>query len=430
MRILLAITGSVAAYKAPIVARALLAKKAHVTPILTRAAHHFLGPATLSGLTAERVYTDMWDPHFAGEMHIELAKTHDVLAIVPATADTLSRLARGRASDLLSALALSFDGPILIAPAMHPRMWAHPATQRNVRTLLADGRVTFVGPIDGPVASGESGVGRLEEPEVIASRILALGDSSADLRGKTILVTAGPTLEDLDPVRFIGNRSTGKMGFAIARAAARRGAHVLLVAGPTDLAVPTKFASKGSITRHDVRSAVEMHAAVLKLAGKKLGKVDAIIKSAAVSDYRPNVVSADKTKKGKGPLTIELVRTPDILSELGAVRARAKNAAPLLVGFAVETGSDEQILGYANDKLERKQVDLIVANAAKDSFGKESNRAAFVTREEAPVAKTAKSAKRRSKEKTPSESAFFEGSKADLAERILDFVSRHIAKRK
>ncbi len=401
-RILLAITGSIAAYKAPMVARALLAKGAHVTPILTRAAHHFLGPATMSGLTSERVYSDMWDPAFPGEMHIELAKTHDILAIVPATADTIARLARGRASDLLTALALSFKGPILLAPAMHPRMWEHPATKRNVATLLADGRVQLIGPVVGEVASGEIGAGRMEDPDKIAARILSLSSSTqGDLRGKTILVTAGPTLEDLDPVRFIGNRSTGKMGFAIANAAARRGAKVILVAGPTELA-----AAK-NIARHDVRSAVEMHDAVLRLAGKNLAKVDVIIKCAAVSDYRPKTVSAEKTKKGKGPVTLELVRTPDILAELGAIRGTKKT--PLLVGFAVETGSDDAILGYARDKLARKNVDLIVANAAGDSFGKDSNRAALVTSDE-------------KKAKGDASAAFVSGSKAELADRILDCV--------
>ncbi len=235
--IVLAVSGSIAAYKAVEVARLLKKAGARVIPLLTRSAKEFIGPQTFSGITGEPVVEDMFDPTFAGEKHVELGRSADLVLIVPATADLLARLAAGRADDLVTALVLCASCPILAAPAMHPRMWAHPATKRNVATIQADGRVTLVGPVDGDVASGERGLGRLAEPEEIVRAALSHFEAR-DLAGLRIVVTAGPTVEDLDPVRFLGNRSTGKMGFALAERAAARGASVTLVAGPVSLATP------------------------------------------------------------------------------------------------------------------------------------------------------------------------------------------------
>ena len=211
----LAVSGSIAAYKAAEVARLLIKEGARVLPIMTRSAQQFLGATTLSGLCGEKVHENMWDPAFAGELHVDLARRADVVALVPATADLLARLAQGRADDLVTALALCARGPVLAAPAMHPRMWSHPAVQRNVALLAEQGRVELVGPSDGEVASGESGLGRMADPAEIAAAILARA-GRRDLAGLKVVITAGPTVEDFDPVRFLGNRSTGKMGFALA----------------------------------------------------------------------------------------------------------------------------------------------------------------------------------------------------------------------
>src|SRR5262249_26234295 len=216
-------SGSIAADKAVEVARLLIKAGVRVLPIMTRAAHEFLGPLTLSGICGQPVASDMFDAAMAGELHVELARRADLVLLVPATADLLARLAEGRADDLITALALCADGPVLAAPAMHPRMWAHPAPRRNVKTLAEDGRIEITRPVDGEVASGESGLGRMAEPATIAHVVLAKV-SRRDLTKMRIVVTAGPTLEDFDPVRFLGNRSTGKMGFAIAERAAARGA--------------------------------------------------------------------------------------------------------------------------------------------------------------------------------------------------------------
>jgi phosphopantothenoylcysteine decarboxylase/phosphopantothenate--cysteine ligase len=364
----LAVTGSIAAYKAVEVARALVKEGVRVLPVMTGSAARFVGPVTLAGITGEAVATDMWDPSFAGEMHVDLARRADVVAIVPATADVLARLAQGRADDLVTALALCARGPVLAAPAMHPRMWAHPATQRNVADLEVQGRVALVGPVSGEVASGETGTGRMAEPEVIAAAVLA-ALAPKDLTGRRVLVTAGPTLEDLDPVRFLGNRSSGKMGFAVAGRAAARGARVTLVAGPVALETPW------GVRRRDVRGALEMREALWSELGQDLSGADALVMSAAVADHRPREVSAQKTKRKAAELSIALVENPDLLAEIGARRTRP---VPVLVGFAVETEQGAGLIGYARRKLEEKKVDLVVANAAVDSFGRDDNRATLV----------------------------------------------------
>lgn len=371
--IVLAVSGSIAAYKAVEVARLLRKAGARVLPVLTRAAREFVGPQTFSGITGEPVVDDMFDPTFAGEKHVDLGRTADLILIVPATADLLARLAAGRADDLVTALALCASCPIVAAPAMHPRMWAHPATTRNVATIVTDGRVTFVGPVDGEVASGERGLGRMADPEEIVRA--ALGHlEPRDLQGLHIVVTAGPTVEDLDPVRFLGNRSTGKMGFALAERAAARGAKVTLVTGPVVLPTPH------GVQRIDVRGALDMQSAMWDALGSNLDQADALVMSAAVADYRPAETSTTKRKRSAESLDLKLIPNPDLLAAVGAARTKAR---PVLVGFAVETGDDEAILAYARGKLEKKRVDMVVANRADEAFGRDDNRATIVTHESA-----------------------------------------------
>jgi phosphopantothenoylcysteine decarboxylase/phosphopantothenate--cysteine ligase len=367
----LCVTGSIAAYKAVLVARLLVKEGARVLPLMTTSATRFVGPVTLAGITGEAVALDMWDPGYPGEMHVAIADRADVVAIVPATADVLARLAQGRADDLVTALALCARGPVLAAPAMHPRMWEHPATQRNVAELAKQGRVTLLGPVSGLVASGDSGMGRMLEPEEIVQAIArALGPR--DLAGKRIVVTAGPTHEALDPVRFLGNRSSGAMGFAIATRAAARGAEVVLVAGPVALPTPA------NVVRRDVESARELEQALAETMGAGLDRVDALVMAAAVADFRPAQQAKAKIKKGASePDPIALAKNPDVLAAIGAQRSSKR---PVLVGFALETGTDAEVIAYATKKLEAKKVDLVVANAAHESLGRKDNRVSFVTR--------------------------------------------------
>jgi phosphopantothenoylcysteine decarboxylase/phosphopantothenate--cysteine ligase len=366
--IALCVTGSIAAYKSVEVARLLVKAGARVLPVMSASATRFVGPVTLAGITGETVITDMWSA-FPGEIHVSISAAADLVAIVPATADAIARLAGGRADDLVAALAMTARGPVVAAPAMHPRMWGHPAVQRNVAELASQGRVTLVGPVDGEVASGELGVGRMAEPDAIFAAIGA-ALSPQDLAGVRLVVTAGPTLEDIDPVRFLGNRSSGKMGFAIAERAAARGADTTLVAGPVSLADPP------GVRRIDVRGAVAMRDAVLAALGADLSRADALIMAAAVADHRPAFVSPSKMKKGDERLTLELVRNPDILAEIGAART---GHAPVLVGFAVETVGGPGLVEYARRKLVEKRVDVVVANAASESFGRDDNEATLVT---------------------------------------------------
>jgi phosphopantothenoylcysteine decarboxylase/phosphopantothenate--cysteine ligase len=365
----LCVTGSVAAYKAVELARLLVRERVTVLPVMSEAAQRFVGPVTFAGICGQSVALDMWDGSFPGEKHVEIALRADVVAIVPATADVLARLAHGQAGDLVAAVALCARGPVIVAPAMHPRMWDHPATTRNVAELTAQGRVTFVGPVAGEVASGDVGVGRMAEPVEIASAILALL-SPRDLVGMRLVVTAGPTLEDFDPVRFIGNRSSGKMGFAIAERAAARGADVTLIAGPSNLPTPA------SVRRVDIRGALALRAALREVMGADLTRVDALVMAAAVADYRPSEASDTKIKKTSERVTIELSRNPDILAEIGEARTTAH---PVLIGFAVETEGGEGLVDAARRKLARKRVDLVVANEAAVAFGHDDNRAVFVS---------------------------------------------------
>lgn len=381
----LCLTGGIAAFKAVALARLLLQAGAKVQPVMTHSASRFVGKVTLSGLCARPVLDDMWDPKFAGEVHVTVADESDAIVIAPTTADLIARLAQGRADDLVAALGLVARGPIVLAPAMHPRMWAHPATQRNVATLRADGRVRLVGPVVGPVANGEIGLGRMREPEEIFEAVVEVLAARRDLAGRHVVVTAGPTVEDLDPVRFLGNRSTGKMGFAVAEAAAARGAQVTLVTGPVALPTPR------GVARVDVRSALEMQRALDEALGAGLERADALIMAAAVADYRPAEFQAEKAKKPQGGqagdrLVVELVRNPDLLAALGARRSGRR---PALVGFAVETNDLE---AYARRKLREKRVDLVVGNLAAHGFGGDDDEVLFVTEASAEPLRASKRA--------------------------------------
>jgi phosphopantothenoylcysteine decarboxylase / phosphopantothenate---cysteine ligase len=360
----LCVTGSVAAYKAAMLVRLLRAEGARVLPVMTESAGKFIGASTLSGLSGEEVLTDMFGA--PGELHVKLGAAVDAVVIAPATADLLARLAQGRADDLITALVLSTTAHILAAPAMHPRMWTNPATKRNVELLAKLGRVALVGPVSGQVASGDEGPGRMVEPtEILEALVLAL--TPKDLEGLRIIVTAGPTLEDMDPVRFLGNRSSGKMGFAIAARAAARGADVTLIAGPVHLGTPTR------LTRVDVRTALEMAAALRDAMNEPC---DALVMAAAVADYRFAETSEAKVKKSGESVSVELTRNPDLLAEIGAAR---KGRRPVLVGFALETGSRPHLVAEARRKLRDKKVDVVVANEARVAFGGDDNEMSFVT---------------------------------------------------
>ena len=345
--ILLGVTGGIAAYKAPELVRRLRDAGAQVRVVLTAAGSAFITPLTLQAVSGQPVHQELLSAEAESGMgHIELARWADLILIAPCTADFMARLAQGLAGDLLGACCLAARVPIAVAPAMNAGMWDAPATQRNLRQLQADG-VQVLGPASGSQACGEVGEGRLLEPVELVERCAALvGDAPGPgpLAGRRVLVTAGPTFEDLDPVRYLGNRSSGRMGFAVAQAARAAGAQVLLISGPVALADPA------GVTVQRVRSALDMHRAVLDA----VAGMDVFIGTAAVADYRPAQPAGHKIKKTRESLTVELVRNPDILAE---VAARADR--PFTVGFAAET---DDVLGYARRKLEEKRLDLIAAN--------------------------------------------------------------------
>ncbi len=359
--VVVGISGGIAAMKSPLVVRELTRRGANVRVVLSAAATRFVGAITFAGITGEKPVTDLWDPSYAGEVHVELGAWADAMLVVPATMNLLAKVAHGHADDALTATLACQTGPVLFAPGMHHAMWNKPSTQRNVAQLVTDG-LSFVGPVSGALASGDVGMGRMAEPVAIVDALEGLFADAADLAGVRVLVTAGPTNEDLDPVRFLGNRSTGKMGFAIAARARARGAEVTLVHGPVSLACPQ------GVTAVAVRSALDMHEAVFA----RKDAVDVVVMTAAVADYRPKAMAADKIKKS-GDVTLELVRNPDILLELGASRTHNR---PILVGFALETTNVE---AYGRDKLERKKADLIVANEAKVGFGGDENEALLIS---------------------------------------------------
>ena len=345
-RVLLCVGGGIAAYKALELVRRLREAGAEVQVAMTSGAQQFVTPLSFQALSGHVTRTTLWDSAAEQAMgHIELARWADRVIIAPATADLMARLAHGMADDLVTTLCLATTAPLTIAPAMNHRMWQHPATQANLATLRERG-VQIVGPNDGPLAEGESGPGRLAEPEeiVVALAQGAVPSGPQDLAGLAVVVSAGPTYEDLDPVRYLGNRSSGKMGFAVAASAARRGARVTLVAGPVHLSTPP------GVTRVDVRSAAQMHAAVFAAL-----PADIYIGAAAVADYTPREPAANKIKKSSESLALDLVRTPDILAEVAA----QTQALKLVVGFAAETNN---VAEYARKKLEAKRLDMIVAN--------------------------------------------------------------------
>ena len=356
--VLVGVCGSIAAYKSVAVVRELQRLGHEVQVILTPPALEFVGRATFEGLTRRPAYVRMAEA--PDELHVTLAKAASRFVVVAATADFLARLATGRASDLLTATALCYRGPLFVAPAMHPNMWAHPAVARNVERLRADG-VRFLGPVSGAVASGDIGMGRLMEPADIAGALELRGD----LTGKRLIVTAGPTVEDLDPVRFISNRSTGRMGYAIAERALARGALVELVTGPVHLQPPPG----ARVT--PVRSALDLLEALRTL---NQTPADAVVMTAAVGDYRARAKSPVKLKRAEG-LSLDLVENPDVIATLSAERHGTR---PALVAFALETGDDASVVQYASKKLAQKGVDLVVANRADEALGTTTNRVHFV----------------------------------------------------
>jgi phosphopantothenoylcysteine decarboxylase/phosphopantothenate--cysteine ligase len=349
-RILLGITGGIAAYKAAELVRLLTRAGADVRVAMTQAATRFITPVTLQALSGQPVWTDMWDARVPDNMgHIEHSRDRDAVVVAPASADFLAKLAHGLADDLLSTLCAARRCPLMVAPAMNVEMWENAATQRNVQTLQADG-VLLAGPAAGDQACGEVGMGRMLEPQQILSAIEGLFQPRP-LAGKKVLVTAGPTEEPLDPVRVLTNRSSGKMGYAVARAAQEAGADVTLVSGPVALATPP------GVARVDVRTAQEMFEAVKQAVESS----DVFISVAAVADYRVRNRAAQKIKKGNGALTLELEENPDILSWVAALPR-----PPFCVGFAAES---EKLAQHARDKRLRKRVPLMAANLAQEALG-------------------------------------------------------------
>jgi phosphopantothenoylcysteine decarboxylase/phosphopantothenate--cysteine ligase len=360
-RVLLGVTGGIAAYKAVLLARQLVRAGAEVTSVLTASATRFVGADTFSGITGRPAHTSLWER--PGEvLHVRLAHETDVAVVAPATANVLAALAQGFAGDLLTATLLEYAGPLVLAPAMHEGMWSHPATQANVATLRDRGAV-IVGPEHGALAHGDEGMGRLAEPDRIAAAIDALA-VDGDLRGRTILVTAGPTHEPIDPVRFIGNRSSGRMGVAIAVAARRRGAEVTLVLGPDTVPPPPGV----EVVR--IETADQLYRETLE----RGATADVVVMAAAVADFRPKRAAETKLKKDQGPPDLVLEPTPDILAEVAA----ARRPGQVLVGFAAET---DDVEAAGRGKLERKAVDILVANRVGEpgtGFGSETNDAAIV----------------------------------------------------
>jgi len=365
MRIILAVTGCIGAYKAALIIR-LLQKNGHeVFPVMTRNAERFISALTLEKLSGNRVVTSLWDTGAGGIDHIGTARGADLLLVAPATANILGKFASGIADDFLSTLFLAFEGPAVIAPAMNVAMWNNAATRNNLEILESRG-IVFIRPGDGYQACGEFGPGRLAEPEEIVEEVEQFFRASKSLLGKKVLVTAGPTIEDLDPVRFLSNRSSGKMGYALASEAARRGAEVYLVSGPVSIQPPRE----ASLIK--VRSAAEMAEAVFLI----FPEIDIVIKAAAVADYTATSISPEKIKKGSGNLNLELARTVDILGELGK-----RKTSQFLVGFAAESGDLE---AGARKKLKEKSLDMIVANditAEETGFDADDNQAVVFGRE-------------------------------------------------
>jgi phosphopantothenoylcysteine decarboxylase/phosphopantothenate--cysteine ligase len=370
VNIILGVGGGIAAYKAAELARALMERGASVQVILTAAAEEFVRPLTFAALTNRKVITDLFASRSAEEIlsssveHIRVAQENELLVVAPATADLLAKFAHGLANDFLSTLYLAFTGRVVLAPAMNTNMWNHPATQANVATLAARGNV-ILPPDSGPLACGTVGAGRLPDPLRIAEAVIQLAGNRHDLEGETILITAGPTQEPIDPVRFISNRSSGKMCYSIAAAAAARGARVILVSGPVDIEPPYG----AEVVR--VGTALEMRDAVMR----HLAEATIIIKAAAVADYHVLAPPTQKIKKTMARMSLELDPTPDILAEVGR-----KKGDRLLIGFAAETSN---LVEEGRRKLETKNCDMVVANLVNQEgtgFGAEQNEVTLVMR--------------------------------------------------
>ena len=342
--VVLGVCGGIAAYKAVDVVSRLVKCGATVHVIMTAAAAQFVTPLTFREISGQPVYTTMWEePKLWNVEHIALARRADLFVIAPATANMIGKIANGIADDFLSTTVMATTAPVLLVPAMNTEMYLSAATQTNLKTL-ADRGFHLMTPESGPLACGTAGIGRLPEPSAIVERIAAHFSAGKSLQGVRLLVTAGGTREAIDPVRYIGNRSSGKMGYAIAAVAAERGAEVILVSGPVSLAAPT------GVTRVSVESALEMRDAVLAA----FSTVDIVIKAAAVADYRPDVVAEQKIKKQSSNMTVNLIKNPDILAELGSSKS-----SQFLVGFAAET---QDLAKNATEKLRRKNLDMLVAN--------------------------------------------------------------------
>jgi phosphopantothenoylcysteine decarboxylase/phosphopantothenate--cysteine ligase len=396
VKIALGVSGGIACYKAAEILRRLQDRGFDVVVIMTKGAAQFVTPLTFRALSGNKVYSDIFEaPHSGGDFvgafdHILVAQSIDLLLIAPATADCIAKLAAGLADDFLTTFHLAVTAPVVIAPAMNTRMWEHPSVKANLKTLASRG-VRIIEPDMGRMACRTYGPGRLASVETIVDYAVSLVERGYDLRGRKLLVTAGPTVEDIDPVRFISNRSSGKMGFALARAARERGAEVTVVSGPTDLDFP------GTIR---VRTTEEMRRAVQE----RVGAVDVVIKAAAPLDFRPKTVAAQKIKKRHAALTIELEPTSDILEELG----RSKDGK-ILVGFAAETENHFQ---HGLEKLKSKNLDLIVVNPVdgpNSAFDSDINRATLID------------ASGRTEDIPPM-------SKEEMADRILDRVVKLLAR--
>ena len=386
--IALGVTGGIGAYKAVEVARGLQKRGHDIAAVMTRSARRFVGEVTFEAITRRPVITDQFARGMNADIeHIALATEMALLLVVPATANVIGKFANGIADDFLSSLYLATRAPVLMAPAMNTNMLEHEAVRRNLSTLSSRG-VRFVEPGAGYLACGWIGKGRLAEPDDIVDAADLLLQPRGSLLGCLVLVTAGPTYEDIDPVRYIGNRSSGKMGYAVAAEAARRGARVLLISGPTNLPAPS------GVELIPVRSAADMHAAVQQHAAAS----DVVVMAAAVADYTPERTAPGKIEKSDGPLDLRLVRTPDILAELGRMRGAA--AKPVLVGFAAESGDPVE---RGRTKLTRKHVDFIVANditRADAGFDVDTNAVTIISKD--------------------SEDTIALTPKADIAARILD----------
>ena len=348
--IALGVTGGVGAYKAVEVCRGLQKRGHDVVAVMTKSAARFVGPVTFEAITRRPVITSQWRPGMNADIeHIAIADGISLLLVAPCTANVIGKFANGIADDFLTSLYLATKAPVLIAPAMNVNMLAHEAVVRNLQTLTARG-VRFVEPGEGYLACGWIGKGRLAEPaEIVEAAAAVVEPPASSLTGRRVLVTAGPTYEDIDPVRYVGNRSSGRMGFALAAEARRRGAEVTLVAGPTSVAPPAVN------TMIPVRSAAEMHEAVMRVASN----ADVVIMAAAVADYTPASPADQKVQKSDGPMTLTLQRTKDILADLGSMRSGLGSTGPVLVGFAAET---RDVVASAREKRARKKIDLIVAN--------------------------------------------------------------------